>query len=422
MTTFGTIFYLIQNLLCIYITNRAIDLFLGKNNKNIRLYYVAILVYWLENSLLYLIVGNDIVTLISSILGRMFMALVPYRAKIWKKLLAAFSVHAMVVMLEDLVWFWGVVHFKCSILTAYLLVPLIFLIVEMIAEQCFVLKEQAPVPKGYCFSMLLIPVGSIVLTCILCETEEIYSDNISLALGIMIIVVMNALMIYFFDKVVSSFQEKWEKDLLEQKILMYENQMEIISQAREKERALRHDLKNHLHLLAEFEKNGKQEEALSYIEIMNQFVEVKKEIVSTGNERIDAILNYLLAKAQRLGADLDIKVNIPKTEFCYVFDLNVILSNLLENAIEAIEDCADKKLQFIMEYDKGILYIKVGNSYDGQVKKEGKRYLTRKADASVHGIGLRNVYEIAEKYEGTVETKPEENMFIVNIALYVNEC
>lgn len=421
MTAFETIFYLIQNLLCIYISVRGMDLFLGKSNKNTKLCSVAVLIYWIENSLLYLIFGNATINLISSTLGSVFVSVVSYKAPIWKKLLAALSVHAFLVMIDNSVWFWVMIHFKHSIFTADIFVLLVLLIVEIIAEQCFALKEQTPVPRGYYFSMLMIPVGSMILNYILMESEEIYADNVSLAIGTIVIVVMNGFMLYFFENLVSSIQEKREKDLLEQKILMYENQMEILSQAREKERALRHDLKNHLHLLSEFEKNGKHEEALFYIEVMDEFVDVKEEIVSTGNEQIDAILNYMLEKAKKLGAALDIKVNIPKTEFCSVFDLNVILSNLLENAIEAMETYPEKKVQLIMEFDKGVLYIRVGNSFDGQIKKEGNRYLTKKADSYSHGIGLKNVHEIAEKYQGTVKTMLEENMFYVDIVMYINE-
>ncbi len=90
MGAFETIFYLIINLLCIYITSRAMDLFLGKSNKNTKLYYMSILLYWLENSACYIIIGNSIINLISSILGRTFVAVLSYRAQIWKKLLAAF--------------------------------------------------------------------------------------------------------------------------------------------------------------------------------------------------------------------------------------------------------------------------------------------------------------------------------------------
>lgn len=261
------------------------------------------------------------------------MAVVSYKAPIWKKLLAAFSVHAFLIMIDNSVWFWVMIHFKHSIFTADIFVLLVSLIVEIIAEQCFALKEQTSVPRGYYFSMLMIPVGSMILNYILMESEEIYADNVSLAIGTIVIVVVNGFMLYFFENLVSSIQEKREKDLLEQKILMYENQMEILSQAREKERALRHDLKNHLYLLSEFE----------------------------------------------------------------------------------------KKVQFIMEFDKGVLYIRVGNSFDGQIKKEGNRYLTQKADSYSHGIGLKNVHEIAEKYQGTVKTMLEENMFYVDIVMYINE-
>lgn len=200
---------------------------------------------------------------------------------------------------------------------------------------------------------------------------------------------------------------------------MYENQLEIIKQSKEKEYALRHDLKNHLYLLSEYEKNGKSEEVLSYIEKMDQFMTVNEEFVNTGNEQVDIILNYMLKRIKETGAELDVKVNIPKTEFCSAFDLNVLLTNLLENAMEALEKCPEKFFKLIIELDRGILHIRIKNSFDGKVKKEGNRYITRKENKYTHGMGLKNVQEVIEKYAGAVEITQEENIFYVNAILFV---
>lgn len=118
------------------------------------------------------------------------------------------------------------------------------------------------------------------------------------------IVLLNFLILYLYDRILASYEEKWEKRLLQQRISMYENQMEILKNSREKVYSLCHDMKNHTHFLAELIRGGKSKEALSYIENMTQSMIVEEQIVTTGNEQIDAILNYHLERARTAGAEL----------------------------------------------------------------------------------------------------------------------
>lgn len=60
------------------------------------------------------------------------------------------------------------------------------------------------------------------------------------------------------------------------------------------------------------------------------------------------------------------------------FDWNIILGNLMDNAIEAAEKSEDRFLQIRIRYQRGMLFIQIRNSYSGErIMSEG-RYLSTK--------------------------------------------
>ena len=99
----------------------------------------------------------------------------------------------------------------------------------------------------------------------------------------------------------------------------------------------------------------------------------------------------------------------------------MILGNLLDNALEALERAEHRYLYVEMHYDRGILIIHIENSFDGKVKKRGDTYLTRKDKKDFHGIGMKNIEEIVKKYDGEQEITVSGKRFKTNILLYVSE-
>ena len=61
-----------------------------------------------------------------------------------------------------------------------------------------------------------------------------------------------------------------------------------------------------------------------------------------------------------------------------IVDLSIILTNLLDNALRALEQIGNGKLVIITHYQKGILYIIVRNSYNGDVRYENGEIITTK--------------------------------------------
>lgn len=214
------------------------------------------------------------------------------------------------------------------------------------------------------------------------------------------------------EKAGKSRQER-ERELLEQEVRIYENQFGIIRQSQHNIRALKHDMKHHIKMLTDMVSGGENEAALKYLASMGAFMENNEEYVATGNERIDSILNYMISKAKDSGIDVSWKIQIPEHLGIPVFDINVILSNLFENAMNAMSEVTEPSFRIMMKYDRGILCISTQNNCSGKGKISG--------DSKEHGFGLKNIRRIAEKYHGSLTATVQDGDFQANVLLFLED-
>ena len=212
-----------------------------------------------------------------------------------------------------------------------------------------------------------------------------------------------------------------ESESAKRQLAGYSNQMDVMKQSEEKIRGLRHDLKHHLNELMLLAERDQADEIKEYIKNMDGFMTYSKEYVSSGNTDIDSLLNLMLDIAKKELGDVSCRVSIPKELAIESFDLNVILGNLLDNAIFAAKQTREKYLKVRINYKAGMLLIQIENSYTGHLKKEGNRYSsTKEEDTEPHGMGLENVKSVVEKYDGDLIMKDENRIFQVKVVLYVS--
>ena len=233
------------------------------------------------------------------------------------------------------------------------------------------------------------------------------------------LLLINLLIFYLYDVLVDAFLKLEERNLLERQADSYANQLNVMSRSEERIRALHHDLKHHLGEILMLAKGQNAGEITEYIQNMQIFMDNPYEYVKSGNKDVDSLLNYLLNQAERILNKVEYKIHVPQDMNIKSFDFNIIIGNLLENAILAASQSEEKCLSVELEYEKGILFIHVKNSYGNKPQKEGKNYISTKKDKEMHGIGLQNVKKVVDSYHGTIQINDGNKIFDVRVMLYV---
>lgn len=231
---------------------------------------------------------------------------------------------------------------------------------------------------------------------------------------------MGAVLILFFTGMVYLKNNTLKKDreLLIMRDAMVTQKFAELEEVMEKNRQLSHDLKHHVLVLKNFEKEGNYEGLHNYIEEINhEFFETKKRNW-TGNQITDMLLEQKKTQAELEGIAFTIQaVPIAKWQFNDIETCS-LLGNLLDNAIEAckrMEVNADKWISVKIESQKQLLFIKIENSISEVPVMKDKRPISVKQDKIRHGYGLKSVERIVNKYEGMITYKSKDRAFQVKL-------
>ena len=418
MSMWEMVIYLVVNFMAINITVRFAECFL-KNNIRSRLGRIGgIVIYWLINSLVYLIFRNDTYNLLTSLGGIIFIAIIVYNGSILKRIMAAILAFSMGMVSETIIWyiFTPADPGSQSKLMMNIVSVLMYFGLQLLVDHFCHLKKGDLASEKYYLLIMVFPFLSIWFVYLLFADKV---NNSLVLFGILfIILILNFFLFYLYNKIYELGKEKYEKQFLEEEVQMYARRFETMQQSRDKLRALRHDLLHHLQMLQHFALTGNTEQLVDYIARMNEQIEIATRGVNTGNDAVDAILDFMIEKAKREGTAITVKSSISKEEFISIYDINILLSNLLDNAIEGVKGCSDKEIHLNIKTEQGLLCICVENQYDGILYQEENRYLTRKNEDG-HGIGLQNVSDIVDKYHGIMKIETENHIFKVNLILYL---
>ena len=207
-----------------------------------------------------------------------------------------------------------------------------------------------------------------------------------------------------------------EKDLLNQKYLKWqESHYQYLEQRETATKKFRHDMRNHIYILQHLLEEGKMEEAKQYTDEMEQHFIAMGTSITVHHGIVDAILNKYAAECEKKKIEFSVKGHMPQECKISSFDLCVIFSNLLSNAIEAAENCAEKRIRLDLRHEEGLFMLCIKNTFDGKLIEKNGSMQTRKQDKEMHGYGLANVRECVERNKGHMHIQQQEAEFIVTI-------
>ena len=291
---------------------------------------------------------------------------------------------------------------------------------ELVIEKIITIHKDAEDAQN--ISLVLMPICSIIVITLLVYTDT--CTDIGLTIVSIGLLIANFLMLYLYNLLLHSISQQYEMEMLKTQLQAYANQLNVVLRGEEKIKALRHDIKHHLSELMLLANKHDVAEIQKYIDEMNSFLKNPNEIVASGNLEIDSVLNFMLQKAEKELKTVDIKVMLPE-KVRHSFDINVMLGNLLENAIKAAGKTENKYLSVHIKLKRGILKVKIENSFESSyiLRKEQNRkdtiLKTTKPFTEQHGIGLKNVKKIVEKYNGTMAVTAQEGIFCVLSLIHI---
>ncbi len=227
-----------------------------------------------------------------------------------------------------------------------------------------------------------------------------------------------AFLFLMFDLALSGKKYRIENERERRRILeeKYRNLNEIYG----KNAKLYHDLNNHLNLLWQLLDEGKIEAAKTYISDISEPIRNMQKVAWTGVDLVDVVLNSKVEMMQEKNIDYQINVELPQNTGISEADICTIFSNLLDNAIEAVEKLPRQEMpiKITMRSIKKILFIQIENPCGEVEIPEGGLPETSKKEKGKHGWGLWNVADIAEKYQGTFQVESEKGIFRSVVMLF----
>ncbi len=259
---------------------------------------------------------------------------------------------------------------------------------------------------------------SFIIASLLWNISRTYNDTSPLFLTIfLMIAALNILLYILMNKMQRDNVTKAEYHLLKASLASQEKFAIETKERYTEMKTLRHDAKHYLSAAAELITDGKPEEAKSYIEsVINEKINRAVVGVKTGSAVIDAVINRRLEVCAEKNIEMKCFID---TRFVSEndVDVSILLSNLLDNAIEGCSGTNFPQIELIVKRKKSLTNITVKNSISGSVLNENPKLKTSKKDKSAHGYGIRSIKNIAEKYNGSVNFLDENGYFLTEIWL-----
>ena len=282
----------------------------------------------------------------------------------------------------------------------------LFFVVESLMERKLNLKRGYQIKTNHWLVMLSVPVLSIAV-CISIMNPEEHRIRESMVLFLLFI---NILIFYLYDEVQKSYEEETNRGYMEIQLQQYAKRMDVMQNSQERLNKLRHDYKHHMHTIRAMAQAKDFQGILRYVDQIENVWKDTVPISYTENKIVDNLLNYILQEYRHQLKKLEISVHLPPYIGAELFDLSIVIGNLLDNAIEAAMAVEQEKRYVHVEskFQEGRLLLSIKNSKPSGTSSYQQ---TNKKDKIKHGRGIRSVRKVAEKYGGELLLKDQGEHF-----------
>ncbi|MDF2594474.1 MAG: hypothetical protein K0R69_815 [Clostridia bacterium] len=242
------------------------------------------------------------------------------------------------------------------------------------------------------FALVWISVGILVLTITVYQIFQYMSD--------------------YFEKETQHHIMQYQNEVMMQTVLDQDETNKEV-------RRIWHDFNNHISCIDMLLQMNNVVRARKYISDMQINSQVVHFEIKTGNEIADAVLNQKYKKAKKHNIQFKVEGQLTDDININEVDLCSLMSNALDNAIEANLKVLDESRRAIGVQIKSrdyCLFLEITNTVDKNITN-AEITGTTKEDKKSHGFGMLNMKTIAEKYQGYMNYKFKGDSFNLSIML-----
>ncbi|MCM1537796.1 MAG: GHKL domain-containing protein [bacterium] len=202
---------------------------------------------------------------------------------------------------------------------------------------------------------------------------------------------------------------------------LLERNMELLEESAESSRRIRHDVRHHNAVIAEYARRGQNKELLQYL---NEYLnEIDCGVTETicANIAVNNLLSSYTERAKKEQIAVTLDVKLEKNLAIPNIDLVTILANAYENAIygcmEVKKHAREREcsIHLMIRKKLGKLVIYCSNTCMAEIElKKG-----RPNPEATGGIGVWSIIKTAEKYGGEYDFKNDNGLFIFRLIMNI---
>ncbi len=213
---------------------------------------------------------------------------------------------------------------------------------------------------------------------------------------------------------------KAESEQSKRLLAIQEEQYRIVSRNIAQTRALKHDLRHQLFMIRTLTQDEKYDQLREFVDRCTSAPALSAELSVCDNYIVNSIVTHYIAMARE--NHIDISATVSKLGEALTVedtDLCILIGNATENAIEATSKLPEeaRQIRFRMKNLAGNLMMTVDNTYAGEIRREGEKFLSAKREGEQEGIGLRSIRSIVDKYGGDMRIETKDGWFYLSVML-----
>ena len=243
------------------------------------------------------------------------------------------------------------------------------------------------------------------------------NGNILSLISTICVITVNIFLFYAFRLISVKNKKEIQISVLEMQLSEQKTIIEDAANISKEIKKTEHDLKHHFLSILGLLNEGCLDESKNYIKhLMGNYETNIFRFVSVENNAVNGILNFKINRCKLNNIDIKLSVESDFSSFDEL-DICVLLSNLLDNAIEASMNVNSPKIELSITNNGNYICILIRNRIENSVLDKNKYLKTSKSDFSSHGFGLYSVSQIVEKYDGIKNIYERNGYFTVDIWL-----